>query len=155
MSSNDWKELTSGIKPLKNKKATIKKPERDIIIHQREVFIKENHNKKEIPLLKKNEFKRISSGYYKIDMRLDMHGMFLDDAESYFISSIKKAYERGLKRILVVTGKGTIDSPSLIKQNIPIWIKNNTILNIVSGFSEAGIEDGGSGAYYITIKTRT
>ncbi len=149
---NEWLELASNIKPLKKVAEPIAKPLRDIIIHPRNTPIVENYNKKEIPNLNKNEFKRISSGYYPLEMKLDMHGMYQDEAERYLITSIKKAYEQGIKRVLIVTGRGTVEHPSVIKENLPIWIKSNQIINIITGFSHASATDGGAGAFYITLK---
>jgi len=147
----DWESFVSQIKPLKKTSEPIERKARDIIIHEREDVLPKCR-KQNIEQLTKSEIKRLSSGYYKIEMRLDTHGMYQDEAQEYIFNQIKKAYARGIKRILLVTGKGKINSPSVIKENLKDWLENSEIISIITGFSPASIKDGDAGAFYITLK---
>ena len=77
--------------------------------------------------------------------------------------SIKKWKEEKVNKIIVVTGKGLHSQNekdpyvskdlSILKYSVPEFISNNKILmNIIHEITDAKIEDGGSGAFYIFLK---
>ena len=76
---------------------------------------------------------------------------------------INNSYQEGIKKVIVVTGKGTrsktANNPylsrdlSILKHSVPEFIKSNSsLMNKIKQISEANIEDGGSGAFYIYFK---
>ena len=96
---------------------------------------------------------------------LDLHGNTLDEANKIIENFIRKSYEDKIHKLIIVTGKGLHSSNekdpyvskdlSILKYSIPNFLKNNTeLMVLISNISEASIEDGGSGAFYIFLKNK-
>tara|TARA_B100001013_G_scaffold309831_1_gene214378 strand:+ start:47 stop:460 length:414 start_codon:yes stop_codon:yes gene_type:complete len=94
---------------------------------------------------------------------IDLHGFSLENANKIVEGFINNSYQEGIKKIIVVTGKGTrsktANNPylsrdlSILKHSVPEFIKSNSsLMNKIKQISEANIEDGGSGAFYIYFK---
>ena len=94
---------------------------------------------------------------------IDLHGYPLNDANKAVYELIKKSFEECVDKIIVITGKGSRskneNNPylsknlSILKNSVPDFIKsNNNLMKIIQNISEAKIEDGGSGAFYIYLK---
>ena len=94
---------------------------------------------------------------------IDLHGFSLENANKIIEEFINNSYQGGIKKIIVVTGKGirskTANNPylsrdlSILKHSVPEFIKSNSsLMNKIKQISEANIEDGGSGAFYIYFK---
>ncbi len=97
--------------------------------------------------------------------RYDFHGYSLDEANKKIDSLIKSAFSDGVRKIIVVTGKGLHSENekdpykskdlSILKYSLPEYINNNFELsNLINEIKEASIEDGGSGAFYIYLKKK-
>ena len=96
---------------------------------------------------------------------IDLHGYSLLDANKIIQDCIENAYEKGISKIIVVTGKGLhsdVDKDpyvsknlSILKYSVPEFIENNTeLMNKILEIKDANIEDGGSGAFYIYLKKK-
>ena len=94
---------------------------------------------------------------------IDLHGFSLENANKIIEEFINNSYQEGIKKIIVVTGKGTrsktANNPylsrdlSILKHSVPEFIKSNSsLMNKIKQIREANIEDGGSGAFYIYFK---
>ena len=94
---------------------------------------------------------------------IDLHGFSLENANKIIEEFINNSYQEGIKKVIVVTGKGTrsktANNPylsrdlSILKHSVPEFIKSNSsLMNKIKQISEANIEDGGSGAFYIYFK---
>ena len=94
---------------------------------------------------------------------LDLHGYSLDEANKQVDSFIRKNFADGASKLIIVTGKGLHSQNeknpyisknlSILKHSVPEFIKNNkSLMNKIYEFSEAKIEDGGLGAFYIFLK---
>ena len=94
---------------------------------------------------------------------IDLHGFSLENANEIIEGFINNSYKEGIKKVIVVTGKGTrsktANNPylsrdlSILKHSVPEFIKSNSsLMNKIKQISEANIEDGGSGAFYIYFK---
>ena len=99
---------------------------------------------------------------YKIK-KIDLHGQSLKNANKKIYEFIEKSFENYVDKIIVITGKGSRsrneNNPylsrdlSILKYSVPDFIKsNNNLMNIIKNMSEAKIEDGGTGAFYIYLK---
>lgn len=93
-------------------------------------------NKKERVEDKDNFLKENSD---KIDhMEIDLHGYSLDEANTKIFEFINECYEKNIKSINVITGKGlrsrNIEDPysssdlGMLKNSVPNYIKNNSEL---------------------------
>ena len=96
---------------------------------------------------------------------LDLHGQTLDEANQIIENFIKKSYADKVHKLIIVTGKGLHSSNEkdpyvskdlgILKYSIPNFLKNNAdLMELITNISEASIEDGGSGAFYIFLKKK-
>ena len=94
---------------------------------------------------------------------IDLHGYTLDQANQKISDFISQSYMDGINKLIIVTGKGLHSENeknpyvskdlSILKYSVPEYIKNNkNLMNKIYELSEAKIEDGGSGAFYIFLK---
>tara|TARA_B100001989_G_scaffold171128_1_gene123529 strand:- start:1131 stop:1550 length:420 start_codon:yes stop_codon:yes gene_type:complete len=99
---------------------------------------------------------------YKIKT-FDFHGFSLDEANTTINKLIKESYKNGVRKLVVVTGKGihsdneknpySSKDLGILKYSIPEYIKNNSeLMKLINEIKDADIEDGGSGAFYIFLK---
>jgi DNA-nicking Smr family endonuclease len=98
-----------------------------------------------------------------IDFKIDLHGFTLDEAFKKIRGVIENCYEKDLRTILVVTGKGlrskVKENPylsedlSLLKYAIPNFIKEN-FFEIIISIEEPDQNLGGSGAFLLRLKKR-
>ena len=98
-------------------------------------------------------------------LTFDLHGYSLKDANNKVEDIIQKSYEAGIRKLVLITGKGLHSQNekdpyvskklSILKYSIPEFIKNNkSLMNIINEIREASIEDGGTGAFYINLKKK-
>ena len=94
---------------------------------------------------------------------IDLHGYTLDQANKTIEDFIKHSYSEGINKLIVVTGKGLHSENeknpyvskdlSILKYSVPEFInQNKTLMNIINEITDANVEDGGSGAFYIYLK---
>ena len=105
--------------------------------------------------IKKNNFEKIRS--------IDLHGFTLDEANKTIQDFISKAFDDKVSKLIIVTGKGIHSNVekdpyvskdlSILKYSVPEFISNNNLLmSKIREITDAKIEDGGSGAFYIYLK---
>ena len=96
---------------------------------------------------------------------IDLHGYSLDEANEIIQDFINKSYEENVNKLIVVTGKGLHSNNekdpyvskdlSILKYSVPEYIENNIELKkIILEITNAKIEDGGDGAFYIHLKRK-
>jgi len=96
---------------------------------------------------------------------LDLHGATLDEANQIVENFIKKSYQDRIQKLIIVTGKGLHSNNDkdpyvsknfgILKYSIPEFVRNNEdLMKIISNISEASVEDGGTGAFYIFLKKK-
>ena len=94
---------------------------------------------------------------------IDLHGYTLDAANKTIEDFINKAFLENVNKIIVVTGKGIHSENEkdpyvskelgILKYSVPEFISNNTsLMTMINEITDAKIEDGGSGAFYIFLK---
>ena len=94
---------------------------------------------------------------------IDLHGYTLDQANKIIEGFIIKSFEESINKLIVVTGKGLHSQNekdpyvskelSILKYSVPEFIsKNKNLMNIINEITDAKIEDGGEGAFYIFLK---
>lgn len=94
---------------------------------------------------------------------LDLHGYTLEQANNTIEKFILKAFEEGVSKLIIVTGKGIHSNVerdpyvskdlSILKYSVPEFINNNkNLMGVISDIQDATIEDGGSGAFYVLLK---
>ena len=95
----------------------------------------------------------------------DLHGYSLDEANNIISDLIKESYEKGVKKLIIVTGKGLHSQNEkdpyisknlgILKYSVPEYIKNNDeLMSLISQIEQAENEDGGGGAFYVYLKKK-
>ncbi len=96
---------------------------------------------------------------------IDLHGYSLDEANKTIEDFINKAFSENINKLVIVTGKGLHSENekdpyvskdlSILKYSVPEFITNNaSLMNKINEITNAKIEDGGEGAFYISLKKK-
>ena len=86
---------------------------------------------------------------------LDLHGMIVQEAFEEFIGFIERSYASEQRWLLVVTGYGKNSTGGgTIKRELPDWVLNPRIENLVLRITGASRAHGGEGAYYIDLRRK-
>ena len=112
--------------------------------------------------LPNKDSKRIKKKSNKVKS-IDLHGYSLDEANKIIEDFIRNAYFEGVNKITVITGKGLHSENekdpyvskdlSILKYSVPEFISNSTdLMQMINEITDAKIEDGGAGAFYIFLK---
>ena len=94
---------------------------------------------------------------------IDLHGYTLDEANKTIENFINKAFSEKINKLIIVTGKGLHSENEkdpyvskdlgILKYSVPEYINNNaSLMNMINEITDAKIEDGGAGAFYIFLK---
>ena len=97
--------------------------------------------------------------------KIDLHGFTLQEANKAIEQFIKKSFDEDVTKIIVITGKGlrskNVQNPylskdlSILKYSVPEFIEsNNNLMKMIIEITDAKIEDGGSGAFYIYLRNK-
>ena len=97
--------------------------------------------------------------------KIDLHGYTIEEANKEVEKFIQKCFDESVTKIIVITGKGlrskNIENPylsrdmSILKYSVPEFIEHNTsLMKVIIETTDARIEDGGSGAFYIYLKNK-
>ena len=157
----DWENFLNNKKKIFNKnsvkKKDIKNPDKDK--QDWENFL---NNKQKIP--NKDFVHKKNTRHEKIK-KIDLHGYTIEEANKAVEQFIQKCFDEGVTKIIVITGKGlrssNIENPylskdlSILKYSVPEFIENNkSLTQLIIETTDAKIEDGGSGAFYIYLKRK-
>ena len=96
---------------------------------------------------------------------IDLHGYSLEKANKLIEVLIYDSYEKNIKKLKVVTGKGLHSNNEkdpfiskdlgILKYSVPDFIQNNSeLMKKIFEIKDASPEDGGSGAFYIFLKKK-
>ena len=120
------------------------------------------NNKEKIP--NKDFIHKKNIRYEKIK-KIDLHGYTIEEANKAIEQFIQKCFEESVTKIIVITGKGlrskNVENPylskdlSILKYSVPEFIEDNkSLTQFIIETTDAKIEDGGSGAFYIYLKNK-
>jgi DNA-nicking Smr family endonuclease len=113
----------------------------------------------------RRQIRRIASGKVEIEARIDLHGLRQGDALARLRAFLFDAHSRGLKTVLVITGKGGEaqrgdymaeasgeQRRGVLRRSVPGWLDAPELRAVVLGHTTAGIRHGGEGALYIQLR---
>ena len=112
--------------------------------------------------LPNKDFKNQNNKNQKV-RSIDLHGYTLDEANKTIEAFITKAFSENINKLVIVTGKGLHSENEkdpyvskdlgILKYSVPEFITNNAgLMNMINEITDAKIEDGGGGAFYIFLK---
>ena len=106
---------------------------------------------------------RLKRGEIDPQARLDLHGMTERAAHGALITFIRGSWSRGLRLVIVVTGKGAkqpdADTPfdmdsrrGILKTLTPRWLSEPDLAPLVADVRSAHRSHGGGGALYVYLR---
>ncbi len=96
--------------------------------------------------------RKIAKGRLALEARIDLHGMIQSEAHGFLLGFLIKAHERGLRHVLVITGKGTsLGSDGALKRAVPLWFALPEFRPLISSYEPAARNHGGEGALYVRL----
>jgi DNA-nicking Smr family endonuclease len=155
----DWENFLNNKKKNLNKNSIKKKnlnnPDKDK--QDWEDFL---NDKEKIP---NKDFVHKKNIRYERIKKIDLHGYTIEEANKAVEQFIQKCFDEDVTKIIVITGKGlrskNVENPylskdlSILKYSVPEFIeKNKSLTQFIIEITDAKIEDGGSGAFYIYLK---
>ncbi len=157
----DWENFLNNKKKNLNKNSVKKKDIKNLDKNKQdwENFL---NTKEKVP--NKDFFHKKNIRYEKIK-KIDLHGYTIEEANKAVEKFIQKCFDEDVTKIIVITGKGlrsrNIENPylskdlSILKYSVPEFIENNkSLTQFIIEITDAKIEDGGSGAFYIFLKNK-
>jgi len=99
-----------------------------------------------------NRDKGVRRGKVSIDSKIDLHDLTQAQAKPALQRSIIRASNRNYKCLLVITGKGT-RGDGILRRSFVGWIEDPTIRPFIATYAQAHIRHGGSGAWYVFLKS--
>jgi DNA-nicking Smr family endonuclease len=92
-------------------------------------------------------------GREAIGGRIDLHGLGQDQARAALTAFIVGASDRGVRGVLVITGKGALGD-GVLRRRAPEWLAEPPLRLLIAGISDAHRRHGGQGALYVALKRR-
>jgi DNA-nicking Smr family endonuclease len=89
-----------------------------------------------------------------LSTKLDLHGYTQEQAFTELKRFLESAYHNGVREVLIITGKGRLDHPSVIKLAVPRWLEYTELKGFINSYSSAKAKQGGEGAISIMIKRK-
>lgn len=97
---------------------------------------------------------KLQSRQYSPEAHIDLHGLNAEQAYHNLIAFFRNSYQRGLRTVLVVTGKGknSINGMPILRNKVQEWFTKDPFRRVIIAFCTAKQEDGGTGALYVLIR---
>ena len=123
--------------------------------NSKEKDIKRSFIKQDYQINKRMKLK-LERGLIRPEKKLDLHGKTLLEAKESLSHFIKSSINNNIRCILVITGKKKTLSGSrgLIRENLPLWLKENELFNYILFHCYATKKDGDDGARYILLRKK-
>ena len=163
----DWENFLKNKQKSLHKKSVQKKGTRDkksteILDKDKEDWKGFIENKEKIP--NKDFVNKKNIRHEKIK-KIDLHGYTIEEANTAVEQFLQKCFDENVTKIIVITGKGlrskNVENPylskelSILKYSVPEFIESNASLTkMIIEVTDAKIEDGGSGAFYVFLKNK-
>ena len=96
---------------------------------------------------------------------MDFHGLSVLDAELLFSETVISCYNKNLRCILFITGKGIMKNNKnnneetklyygKIRESFSSWINKENLQKYILSVEQAGIEYGADGAFYVYLRKK-
>lgn len=102
--------------------------------------------------LEKPVKRKLARGRLALEARIDLHGLIQSEAHGLLLGFLIHAHERGLRHVLVITGKGSsMGSEGALKRAVPLWFSKPEFRFLISSHEPAAAHHGGDGAIYVRL----
>ena len=163
----DWKNFLHSKKKTSNKEVAKKKnlsDKKTIEISDRDKEDWQNFLKNKDKIPNKDLVNKKNIRHEKIK-KIDLHGYTIEEANKAVEQFFQKCFDENVTKIIVITGKGlrskNIENPylskdlSILKYSVPEFIESNlNLTKMIIEITDAKIEDGGGGAFYVYLKNK-
>lgn len=108
--------------------------------------------------LERRTLTALRRGRQPLEAVLDLHGLRQAEAHDRLRGFLLREQRRGVRLVLVITGKGTAGSTpggeerGVLKRMVPHWLRMADMRPMVLGFEDAALGHGGSGALYVRLR---
>ncbi len=119
-----------------------------VLFKQKDSLINTKINNKSINNPKKYNKKNIEP-----EMLLDLHGHTLYSAKLLLNKFISSCYEKNIRNVLIITGKGR-NNKGVLRDEVPQWLSDKFLNKFLVNFDVAPSHFGGTGALLVRIKNR-
>lgn len=97
-------------------------------------------------------YRKLVRGRLPIEAKMDLHNRTQAEAHETLLYFVRNAQQRGLRHILVITGKGKSPrSEGLLQKNVPHWLAAAPFRAYVASVEQAARSHGGLGAFYVRL----
>lgn len=164
MSDESWDEVIKGVKPLKNDKFVEEIKPKEVVFKKDKVETVCFDALKSGKAIKKDDLsqmdgrlqKRFKREEFAVEATLDLHGVVEKIAHEKVCDFIKKSYNRGLRCVLIITGKGMSEElfseRGVLRKSVPLWLENEDIGSLILAYKNPSEALGGNGALYIFLR---
>ena len=105
---------------------------------------------------------KMRQGKIRPEAKLDLHGLNLSQAQPILTKFVLDAHDKGLRLILIITGKGrnTEDHDiipkrkGILKANVPNWLAMEPLSSKILQITNAHVKHGGGGAFYVYLRKK-
>ncbi|MBA4209553.1 MAG: DNA mismatch repair protein MutS [Parvibaculum sp.] len=120
--------------------------------------------------LERRTSQKLARGQIEIEAAIDLHGHSQERAHGALLDFIARSRGRGLRCILVITGKGASpyarhtlhgstfyevpERQGVLRSAVPRWLGEAEFRLHVSGFQPAHPKHGGGGAFYLWLRKK-
>ena len=159
-----WKKVTEHDKVIGKYTTSV---EENKIQQKKPITAKMNKGNSEVKEIKRSFFKqdyqinkrtklKLERGLIRPEIKLDLHGKTLSEAKKTLSQFIKTSINNNIRCILVITGKKkTLNgSRGIIREKLPLWLKENELFNYILFHCYATKKDGDDGARYILLRKK-
>ena len=167
-----WEFATTDVNPLKHgkthpeKKELTEKTKNQIELPLDEIRASAHKDKMyqtpkkfehgQAPGLDRRTKTRLRRGHISIEARIDLHGLTQPEAHAQLLGFLESAFERGVRSVLVITGKGLRANGKIgiLRSSVPRWLNQLPARDWIKAFDHAVNRDGGEGALYVLLRSR-
>ena len=95
-------------------------------------------------------------GLIRPEAILDLHGKTSIQAKTTLIDFVKTNVKRGIRCILIITGKKKTDqgSKGVIREKLPQWLQEKDLFDCILYHCYATKKDGADGARYVLLRKK-
>ena len=99
---------------------------------------------------------KLERGIIRPEGSLDLHGYSKIQAKNLLYEFIKQAIDSNKRCVLIITGKKntTLGAKGILRNQLPSWLKENSLARMVLLDCYAAIRDGADGARYVLLRKK-
>ena len=166
-----------GTSPLKKNNRIEKKIPKDNKIFIKKKYIEaediKNNNFHSMETKKKSVFslekssinKKLKKGKIPVDKKIDFHGLSVWSAQELFLDTIVECYNKKLRCILFVTGKGMLKKEisedkntklyyGKIRGSFVTWTSKEEVQKYILSVEQASMDYGADGAFFVYLRKK-